>query len=219
MKYFYILLFLILLCSFSFDKKTDNDVLPDSLFALKNIPSTDITNKFCSLEKNGWHWYTDSTKKTSFVKLDSIYKVRLLTPALKIHDDWINDKWVLGDMTAYFISKQEKVGDILPIVVYAGGTDYSALILITLDKNCNVVSSFILKGGDCGWPYCPVKHSYLNKDKISSYILNVSYRQDFMTVPSTIDSISYLSKISADGKIETKRLDSTRYERVYNWLK
>jgi hypothetical protein len=40
-----------------------------------------------------------------------------------------------------------------------------------------------------------------------------------MTVPSTIDSVSYLSKISADGNIETKRLDSTRYERVYNWLK
>jgi hypothetical protein len=170
MKYFYILLFLILICSFSIDKKTDKDVLPDSLFVLKNISSSDITENFRYDNKTD-SYYTDTTKKISFIRFDSTYRIKLLVPALtKLGFGWINHGEWAQIMSAFFISKQEKVGDCQPIVIDVSGTDFWALILITLDKNCNVVSSFALKGGECGWPYCPVKHSYLNKDKISSYM-------------------------------------------------
>jgi hypothetical protein len=219
MKYFYILLFLILICSFSIDKKTDKDVLPDSLFVLKNISSSDITKNFRYDYKTD-SYYTDTTKKISFIGLDSNYRKKILAPAFdKLNLEFFNKCGWTWFMPAFFISKQEKVGDILPIIVHSSGTDFSAFILVTLDKNCNVVSSYILKGGACAGPTCPLIHSVLNKDKISSYILYFMARPDSisMTIPTTIDSISFQSKINADGKIVSKKVDSTRFKRLVKW--
>jgi hypothetical protein len=38
-----------------------------------------------------------------------------------------------------------------------------------------------------------------------------------MTIPTTIDSISFQSKINADGKIVSKKVDSTRFKRLVKW--
>ena len=120
--------FITTLCLISCSGNMDNQsiVASDSLFVLKSILSTDIQKKFYLDDTSAsFQLYLDSTKKKPFVKLDSLQKIKLLAPAISM-----DPIWVATDQDAYFISKQEKIGDFDVIIIETSGTDYAALVLV-----------------------------------------------------------------------------------------
>jgi hypothetical protein len=179
--------------------------LPDSLFPLKNIKNSLVyehiycdTNNIC---------YLDSSKKIKLPMLDSAQKKQFLDSIPPLSSDWIMMDWQV-----HSISRQNKIWSFTPIIISAGGTDYSALILILLDSSCHPVSKFILSGGECGDApsQCDVKHSFINGKKINSYVRKIVNFLD--SDNAIVDSINYETKILSTGKFETRQIDSTRYK-------
>lgn len=209
----------------------DSNQLPDNLFLYKDIKNSLLVNRFYYDPKDDYSLYPDSTKSNKFVFLDSIQKLRIIVPIMLADygdpkKSAIDSNYIMNLMPARFISKQNKIGDYTPIIVWVNADDYGALIYILLDKNLNPISHFIMNGGPCGGPVsetdslvelCPVKQSFLNGNHISSYIIKEFVRIDSIKKPSIIDSVRYLSTILPSGQIETKWLDSTRYERMPSW--
>jgi len=127
-------------------------------------------------------------------------------------------------MESRFVSKQKIIDGFTPIVVWVTGDDYGALFYILLDKNYNAISYFKLSGGECGGPdyvsdtlieLCPLRHSFIEEKKIRTYSLTEIIRTSEKGKEASIfDSVNYVSEILTTGKIQTKQIDSTRYERV-----
>jgi len=85
-------------------------------------------------------------------------------------------------MRAFFIAKQNKIGDFQPVVLLLTGDDYTSLTLIVLDKNGVPLSGFNLAGGMDGptgespMIYEAKSYSLLNKDQIiSTMIINSDF--------------------------------------------
>jgi len=183
--------------------------LSDSLFPFKNISNSLIAEHlYYDTDNSG---YTDSTKKTKLILLNETQKKQLIDSIPPYSRDWI-----MGDWQIYFISKQNKIGALTPIIVSAGGTDFSGLILILLDSTCHPVSSLILSGGECGTDpiECDFKQSFLNGNRINSYVRSILDRNNLYNADSIlIDSVNYITEILPDGRFETRRSDSIRYKR------
>ncbi|HXB10374.1 MAG TPA: hypothetical protein VNZ45_00190 [Bacteroidia bacterium] len=198
---------------------TNNNTLSDSLFKLHNIKSSLFS--------------VDSSVINSFTVMDTIQKALLLKPEviidrpdlMKVGQSYINDF-----MPARFVAKQDKVGDLQPIIVSAHGDDYAALILLVLDKNNKVTSHLILSGGLNGGPDNEIPDSLifyhdmqstLQNDVIKTYILKVQQSEKDSTSLPIIDSISYTRKILPTGEIKLLKKDSSRYSRKVdsNWPK
>lgn len=220
MKHIFYLSVAVLLFSCSNETKNDanGNLLPDSLFAFHDIKSSLFVENFWYDEKDNYKMYADSTRKISFVAMDSAQKMRFIVPLLGI-----DPSYVVRYMSADFISKQEPIGDLQPIICWLNGDDYEALLYIVLDKDQKPVDHFVMYGGENGGPVAetdstlelvPVIHSFLKGNEIKWYSLTEFVRTDSVTAPSIFDSIDYLSKILPSGEIETKRLDSTRFERM-----
>ena len=209
-------LILILLGCFNSTKLSSTDQrpntscsLPNSLFPFNNISSSLVAESFYyDLDNSG---YTDSTKRIRLPSLDATQKQQyfeLLPPDRR--------DWIIGDWQMYFVSKQNKVGSLTPIIVSAGGTDFSALILMLLDSSCHQVSNFILSGGECGDNFvaCDFKQSFLSGNRINSYVRSIVDRDNLYNADSLlIDSVNYITEILSDGTLETRRTDSVRYKR------
>jgi hypothetical protein len=193
--------------------------LPDSLFAYHNFKNSILVHQF---DRAG---FTDSTKRKKIVRIDSMTVVKLLCPINVIKQGGYSYY-----MTSYhYISKQTPIGDIQPIIIWGNGDDYSDLILLTLDKKGNPVDQYTLHKNDCSGTetvedslmgICPIRHSTINFDKIKTYINNICYRldtsrQSTINDYARIDSISYQATISPSGKIESKEVDSVRFNRIY----
>ncbi|MFI5186943.1 MAG: hypothetical protein ACHQF0_09475, partial [Chitinophagales bacterium] len=148
------------------------------------------------------------TKKIGLIQLDSSQKRRYISSMPGFAPDWIMNDWQVC-----FVSKQDKIGEFTPIIVWAGGTDYGALILIILDKANHPVSYLELSGGECGDDpsYCDLRHSFFNNDEIRTYIRKKVWRKDD-SFTGYVDSINYRTKILSTGKFVTKKIDSTRYK-------
>ncbi len=194
--------------------------LPDSLFAFQNIENTLFTeNMFW--DTNDWtKVYVDSTAKKEFIKLDSAQKMRLLAPITGIDSNYLVEY-----MDAFFVSKQKMIGAFTPITIFMYGDDYSALHYILLDKTMKPVSSYIVNGGEAGGPVAetensitlpPVIHSFFKGDVFYNYSLTETMNTDSVDQPSTFDSLYFEHHILPEGKIQTKRLDSVRFERMPN---
>ncbi|HYV93938.1 MAG TPA: hypothetical protein VE978_19325 [Chitinophagales bacterium] len=220
MKFLIIIIFYVGLCSCSSDQshssfsetgKKDNYLnLPDSLFALKNIPDTKIIESF--------RWdhglFLDSTKKIKFHSLDSSQKQNLL-----VH--MIYDSSSIMDLMFFdFISKQNKIGTIQPIVIHGGGDDYDELFLLTLDAHGKPIAYYSLYGGLCAgsWDaedslntWCPTIHSFFRSDSVITSVVKEYDRKDASTNSCRIDSLTYSAKISFTGEITSKLIDSVRF--------
>ncbi len=178
--------------------------LPDSLF-----PLHDIKNSL---------FFREKSDKDLFLELDSIQKRKLIASIIKSDNDLVSMQY----MQVYFVAKQKKIYDFMPIILQAEADDYSALFYILLDKNSNPVSYYRMSGGLCTGPddhdtvvkYCPVRQSFLNGNEIKSYSITEFYIPDSIIHPAIFDSISYLSKILPSGQIETKKIDSIRYTKM-----
>jgi hypothetical protein len=190
----------------------------DSLFTFNGIANSEI------VEQSVWDFnrlYTDSTKKKAYYKLSTELKLRLLQQVVKF-----DTMWIRMDIQAYLISKQEKIGNLTPLIIETNGTDFSAIVLVNTDEKGNFVSGCILSGGENSGPLestdsllilRPFTRCFFNKNNIKSYSLNATIKPDDPKSLAIIDSISYLTSIGADGNISTQKLDSTRYRRVYKW--
>ena len=193
--------------------------LPDSLYAYRDFKNSILVHQF------DWAGFTDSTKRKRLVRIDSMTVVKLLCPLNVIKQGGYSYY-----MTSYcYISKQTPIGDIQPIIIWGNGDDYSDLMLLTLDKKGNPIDYYTLHKNDCSGTetvedslmgICPIQHSTINSDRIKTYINNVCYRLDSARQSSIndyarVDSISFEATILPSGKIESKQVDSVRFNRIY----
>jgi len=209
--------------SISITKTNKHLSIDDSLFVFKGIQSTECIEK-CVWDNN--KLFVDSIKKTALVLLDNKEKLSILSEILKMDTAWIKQ-----GIFAYYVSKQEKIGRIQPIIIKVEGLDYSSLLLVLTDETGNIISEKILFGGEAGGPdevsdtlviFTPVSRCCFNKNEIKTHstikIINPKLenpRQN--SIPAKIDSINYLSIIDSKGNIETKKIDSTRYDGIIKW--
>lgn len=207
------------------DKSATNDKdslylnFPDSLFAFNDLKNSAVVRQF------DWEGFTDSTKTKKLVRIDSLTVVKLLYPVNAIQTGSYS-----YFMTSFFyISKQHKIGDIQPIIIWGNGDDYSELILLTLDQKGAPIDFYSLHKNDCSGTWteedslmaiCPIKQSTINSNIIKTYINNVCYPLDTIAQSTTsdfarIDSIAFESTILPTGKINSRQVDSVRFHRLY----
>jgi len=218
MKFFYLSLIAIFLsCSISPSQSKESPLstsscsLPDSLFALKNISNSLVAEHFYYDTNNSC--YADSSKRIKLTLLDDTQKRQYIDSIPPYGREWI-----IGDWQMYFVSKQNKIDSFTPIIVSAGGTDFSALILVLLDTSCHPVSHFILSGGECGVDpiECDFKQSFLNGKQIKSYVRTIVDKENLYDSDSLlVDSVNFVTEILPDGSLETKKVDSSRYKRKF----
>lgn len=202
-------------------EKSDTAALTTSqidTFYYWNIQNSKVVFDFTWDTNDYSRLFSDTTMSKCFVKLDTNQMRQIVSPILNIESNY-----VVEYMYGHLISKQDKIYNYNPIIVFVNGDDYGALIYILLDKENKPVSHFVMHGGFCGGDYqlndstqghCPIIHSTISKDIINSYTLKYFDKLDTITRPSIIDSISYLIKIKENGKLETKKIDSVRFSRI-----
>lgn len=202
-------------CSVKTDKKVNELGLPDSLFSLKNIENADMLYKVKYIDNK---LFLDSSKKVEFVVLDTTYKLKILAPILK-KDLGVEKEYVKSFLISYFISKQDKIGDYQPLIIWTSGDDYTSLILTLVDSTLNPVSHFVLNGGMYAGPYeindsltswGEEKHSTINGTTINTYSINTYVWTDSRNDSAFVDSLTYKSQISQNGQIKTEKIDSVR---------
>jgi hypothetical protein len=198
--------------------------LPDSFFAFKNLESSLIvkkTGRDPSKSLNNVFQLNNSQKKLlwSFIVFDSRYQTS-------------DSEYLANNSSCYIIAKQTKIRNLTPIIIQATSWLYDELIYVLLNTDDKPVARYSLWGGPCGgaylqtdstWTDCPYKVSYINGNKISSYILYITQKSKGIgdwdyhpNTPCTIDSITYKAIIIPSGKIQTERQDSIRYTRYVN---
>ena len=208
-------------CSVNTRMKVDKFELPDSLFALINIESTDIVNKVRYIDNK---LFLDSSRKVEFIALDTTYKTKILAPILK-KDMGIDKDYVESFILSYFISKQDKIGDYQPVIIWTSGDDYTSLILALVDSSLNPVSHLVLNEGLFSGPYevndsltswGEDKCSHINGTIINTYTLNTYVWTDSRNDSAFVDSIIYKSQILQNGQIKTEKIDSIRIIKMIN---
>lgn len=133
---------------------------------------------------------------------------------------------------AKFDSYQNKVGDILPIIITVNGDDYSEYKLICLNKKAEMTSIIGIAGGLGGGPdssnskgkysnvYFSRKFSeFINDSILKTYFIKITNRENTITKNNDIqfifDSIVTIHKILRDGKITLLKRDSVRIRNPY----
>jgi hypothetical protein len=134
-------------------------------------------------------------------------------------DSDYSEKFILS----HFISRQEKIGPLQPIVIYSTGDDYTSLMLVILDSTLNPISHIVLSGGMFGGPYevndsltswGDETFSKINGSEIQSYVSKTYVWTDSRSDSAFIDSLVFSSKIRNDGTFDTKLIDSLRVKRL-----
>lgn len=213
--------------------------LPDHYFAYINLSSSLVKGKFRwheipdSMDKYHPRLYKDSTKKVLIHRLNTNQMKLFFTSkafAWPPHTDNLDDLVITS--TLYLIAKQPKIGDLTPIIILIIAEDYNELIYVLMNKEDKPVATLSLGGEICFGPetttdtfvtMCPYRVSMIKQNNISSYVLHISYivhpadyeKTNFVH-SLTIDSITYKTSVNTNGKIQTVRLDSTRYTRYAN---
>lgn len=230
----FLLLFTFNSCSLRNDKNANKEIttkdsisktnpskhisIDNNLFVFKGIENTECI-EHCKWDFN--KYFVDSNKKIAYVNLDNKTKVILLPEITGMDTIWVKE-----GMDAFYVSKQERIGKVQPIIIKVNGTDYSSLILVTTNETGEVLSSEILFGGENGGPMeisdtllelPPFSRSYFNKNEIKTFSITASINPNKNNIPAIIDSINYLTTIDEKGNIKTIRTDSTRYKRFYKW--
>jgi len=156
--------------------------------------------------------------------MDSSYKKKIIVPVImseKIVDD---PDYPMVYLRSRFISRQEKIGSLTPIVVSVGGDDYGALFYILIDSNLTPISYYRMYGGISAGPDKMTdtsivlprdRHTSISGLQIHSYDLIETDWIDSTKNYKDIDSINYTATIDpSTGRITTDRLDSTHYRRT-----
>ena len=205
--------------SFHGSVKVSDFDLPDSLFPFIDLTSTTFEKSFS--DNQDFVDYPDSILKFRLVELDTAQKRKFITPIFHFEMPTVDSDYSVHYLRALFISKQKKIGDFLPVIFRVEGDDYGALVYVLLDRSLTPVAHYIVSGGDCGGPdvkgklirFCTRKHSEIKGNVITSYTVSEVVMPDSIPDLSVFDSLNYVTNIQKNGKIETVKLDSVRYQR------
>jgi len=188
----------------------DTSFLNERNFIYRNLPGTANIVFITKPQEKGIDLsaeYTDSTLKKQYFKLSGDQTAVLIAPFLP--KDY-GSAYVKQEIWAWLVSKQQKIGDFQPIVVFEiGKADFEALELIVLDKYGKPINEFDLDEENPfpdhpGYPYNYHSYSLLNKNEIKSY--RISESTDSAKRQVTIDSNVFKSIIGADGRIVTEQI-------------
>jgi hypothetical protein len=179
--------------------------LHDSLFKFKNIESTEFLRR---------------TRIESLTPLDSFQKRILIKPFVRYFKDQL-EAW-----DARFISKQNKIGDYQPIIMYLLTTDYLAIWLMILNKDLEPISYVIIGGQgdhtepeisekDSTYKDLPIKYCDFKDNQIilHSIVATVNYKNE--KKQSLIDSTNYQITLNSEGKINVLKINGFQYYRLY----
>jgi len=197
------------------NKSADTSFLADKNFVYRNLTSTvNVKSADKNSKINGVDVtiiYTDSTFKRKYFMLSGNQAGFLIAPFLP-KDYGVN--YVKHSMWAWLVSKQQKIGDLQPIIVLEiGKADFEALALVILDKNYKPVSEFFLDeenptNNEIGHPHRLNNYSFINNNEITSY--RVTKNTDSAKRQITIDSNVFKSFIAPNGTITTKQVGKSR---------
>ena len=211
---------LLLLVYCSTGKTQQENHLSDDHFVFKDLKNTNLIHSFKYQDNR---LFSDSTFRTEFVPLDSAFKRLILYPILK-KDLGVDADYTVKFTLSHFISKQEKLGQYQPIVIYSTADDYASLMLAVLDSTFSPISHLILSGGQFPGPYKAYDSltswgeetfSKLNGNEITSFVTKTYVWTDSRDDSSFIDSLLFSSKIRDNGTIETNLIDSLRIKRKF----
>jgi len=206
------------------NSRIDSSVLLDKNFVYKNLTNTLNVKLIEKRLDTGFdnNLYTDSTYKRTFPELTPNQKIELIAPFIsKLLN--VNEKYPRDLMKAYFISKQNKIGDLQPIIVQIGGDDYNSLTMIILDSYGKPLSGFNVSGGMDGGPteigdslisYEARSYSHINNNEITTYRITEIDHTDTTKKQITIDSNVFKSFIKLDGTISTKQIVKTTFTKL-----
>ena len=208
------------LLSCSTGNNKQNVTLSDDLFVIKNLKNSSLIHSFKYRDN---HLFSDSTFKTEFVPLDSTYKRLILAPIMK-KDLGVDADYSRKFILSHFISKQEKIGHLQPIVIYSTADDYQSLIFAVLDSALNPISHLVLSGGQFAGPYevndslsswGDETFSKINASEIQTHVSKIYVWTDERNDSAFIDSLAFSSYVKSNGSIETKLIDSLRLKRKF----
>jgi hypothetical protein len=176
--------------------------LPDSLFLLKDQKISFLLKNFDFEEK--------------FKMMDSVQLFKLLGNIPPFN---VKGKTHEG----YFVSLQNKIQRIRPVIVYGTSENYAALLILNLNEMNQVLSYKEIAGGYCATPvqmedriqWCDEKMSTIVNDSLIELVHVHQHSPSYERVNEKyIDSVKYLFKIMPTGKFVQLKKDSTRYYKV-----
>jgi hypothetical protein len=189
----------------------DTSFLADKNFAFKNLQDiSTLWNNHKYGDDN--KLFSDSTYRIALVPLTRQQKEKIIAPFLLKELSIDNVNYIVQGMQAYFISKQNKIGTVQPILVMITGDDYTSLTMILLDKNNHSVNGFNLFGGMQPGPtekgdsllIIPLdRYSVIAGNVITSYEVTHTDYSDSLKRPTLVDSVVLKSVIGDAGKIIT----------------
>jgi hypothetical protein len=206
--------------------KNDTSFLADKNFLYKDLKSTEVVELiFPKSFTKDQNLYADSAHKIIYPQLTGDQKTRLIAKFLskEIYGDTAGTMNTYS-MQAYFISKQKKIGDLRPIIVFISGDDYGSFTMILLNKNGLPVDGYKLSGGleagpidnsDSSFVVETGSYSFINHNQITTIRLKSTEFTDSLTKrPSITDSMVFKTTISKKGKFNTKLVLEKRYNSV-----
>jgi len=191
----------------------------DSKFAFGNVEKTMTLDEF----KFSNDLSQCSLYGKNLTELDSLQKVWLLTPFVTTFKSRALESVLRTDIPenstwyfrAQFVARQNKIGDLQPLILRVDRDGYLALWLLILNEQCIPVSCYQLDGcrrdlfvKDSTGTFC-TKRNKIVGNRIDSYETRETWAANGK--PPIVDSIVYRTQIGAKGQIVTTRIDSVRY--------
>lgn len=194
----------------------DTSFLDDKNYVYQNITDTrqlKLINRRATNDIIDNNIYTDSSYSRKCVQLTAAQKFQLIAPfmakSLNVKPEYARDL-----LTAYFISKQKKIGDLQPIIVSIGGDDYGSLTMIILNKQGQPIDGYNLDGGMQPGPedignvatkFDLKSYSKLKNREITTVRMDEIDYKDTTKKDIQIDSNVFKTLIQTDGSFNTKQ--------------
>lgn len=201
----------------------DTSFLADKNFVYLNLKNTEdvrMVDRHFEGDTVDYNAYTDSTFKRKYVMLNGSQKVALLMKFFSKDIGAASPEYLKKGMQAWFIAKQPQIGGLQPIIVSLQGDDYGAMVMVLLDKNNKVVSSFKLtegfepgptEQGDSIMILPTVRESILKGNVIITKEVTQTDFADSLKRPSPVDSNLFQTVIDKSGKFKTKQILKAKY--------
>lgn len=200
----------------------DTSFLEDKNYVYHNVDNTESIKFIGRRLPNGnfdYHLYTDSTFKRHYIELTPNQRAQLtqkfFSKLMKV-----DSSYAVNQITAYFVSKQRKLGNLQPLLIRLAGDDYGSLTLIVLDKDNKYLSGYNVSGGFNSGPdeqgdsletYETRSYSHLKNNRISTYYIYETDPMDTVKTTALIDSNAFESIIGANGSITTRQIGEVHY--------
>ncbi|MCS3737355.1 hypothetical protein [Mucilaginibacter dorajii] len=194
----------------------DTSFLDDKNYVYQNILDTrhvKMINRRTNDTSVDNNIYTDSSYSRKYVELTVAQKLQLIGPFIGKTLD-VKPKFARDLMSAYFISKQKKIGDLQPIIVWITGDDYGSLSMIILNKLHQPIDGYNLDGGmqpgpedigDSLMKFDLKSYSKLRNREITTVRMEETDYKDTTKKDIQIDSNVFKTLIQTDGSFNTKQ--------------